>query len=520
MPGAMAIPSKPGKVVLRTVTTLAALLAVLLFVLWLKPPDLLRVGANYSAKIVCSNVFLAGRDPDEVLRSDVQAPGIALLHLMRISVDRQRHVVRAGLLGFIGDGLALDRPGTGCAAIPDGNLDFALHVNQIAAQTASAAAASIAAATTAAGPAMHAGTPTVAAPKAGTAAAAATATLPRTTASAPDADANTGTGSDAPWPEGNAVTTTAALDHLLADDRLTGPGMRAVVVVEHGRIVAERYGKGFSASTPLLGWSMAKSVVAGLVGVLVKEGRLTLDQSAGWATPGGGGRERIRIADLLSMSSGLRFNEGYGAVSDVTRMLYLEPDMSEFARAQPLAHPVGEHWSYSSGSANILSRIVQDAGGRLGAGIAAEKIFKPLGMSSAMIETDEDGSLVGSSYMYATARDWARYGQFLLQDGRWRGQDMLPRGYVAMMVSPVASSKGQYGHGLVWLWGSGAVVAGKNPDTAFGIPADTFWMEGHDGQSTAIIPSRELVIVRLGLTPGSDHYQPQALAKAILAAAK
>ena len=116
------------------------LLAALLGALWLRPPDLLRIGANYSAKIVCSNVFLAGRDPDEVLRTDVQAPGIALLRLMRISVDRQQHVIRAGLLGFIGDGLAVDRPNTGCAVVPDGNLDFAIHVNKIAAQTGAAAA--------------------------------------------------------------------------------------------------------------------------------------------------------------------------------------------------------------------------------------------------------------------------------------------------------------------------------------------------------------------------------------------
>ena len=482
----MPSPSKLGKIVLCTAITLAVLLAVLLFALWLKPPDLLRVGANYSAKIVCSNVFLAGRDPNEVLRTDVQAPGIALLRLMRISVDRRQRVVRAGLLGFIGDGLALDRPGTGCAAIPDGNLGFAIHVNQVALQTEGA----------------FAGVAAVAAPKAMTA----TATPP---SAAP--------GADAPWPEGNfvatdnAAATAAALARILADDSLTGPGMRAVVVVQHGRIVAERYGSGFSAATPLLGWSMAKSVIAGVVGVLVKEGRLTLDQSALWATPGGDGRERIRIADLLSMSSGLRFNEGYGAVSDITRMLYLEPDMSEFARAQPLVHPAGEFWSYSSGGANILSRIVQDAGGRLGAGVVAEKIFKPLGMTSALIETDEDGTLVGSSYMYATARDWARYGQFLLQDGEWRGQEMLPRGYVAMMASPVASSGGQYGHGLVWLSPS---------DAALGIPADTFWMKGHDGQSIAVIRSRELVVVRLGLTPEYDHYQPQPLVKAILDAAK
>jgi CubicO group peptidase (beta-lactamase class C family) len=292
------------------------------------------------------------------------------------------------------------------------------------------------------------------------------------------------------------------------------------VVVYRRRIVAERYGAGFSSGTPLLGWSMTKSVLAGVVGALVKEGRLALDQSAGWPPSGSGGRERIRIADLLDMSSGLRWNEGYGTVSDVTRMLYLESDMAYFAREQPLVHPTGEFWSYSSGTANILSRIAQDAAGPLGAGVAAEKLFKPLGMTSATIETDEYGTLVGSSYMYATARDWALYAQFLLQEGVWRGQEILPRGYVAMMASPVASSGGQYGHGLVWLWGSDAVAPGKNPDAAFGIPADTFWMAGHDGQTIAIIPSREMVIVRLGLTPARDHYQPQPLVKAVLDAVR
>jgi CubicO group peptidase (beta-lactamase class C family) len=481
------------KVVLRIATALVLVLLVLAFGLWMKPPEILRVGANYSAKIICSNVFLAGRDPDEVLRTDVQAPGIALLRLMRVSVDRERRVVRAGLLGFIGDGLAVARPGTGCAVVPDGNLDFATHVGTVPAPPVTSNAGSAVAA-----PRLSSAGPVPA--------------LNR-------ADAGAGTDAGADWPEGSAVATTAALDRLLADDSLAGPGMRAIVVVDHGRIVAERYAPGFSATTPLLGWSMAKSVVAGLVGMLVKEGRLALDQPAGWPAADGG-RERIRIADLLAMSSGLRFNEAYGAVSDVTRMLYLQPDMAGFAHAQPLVHPAGEFWSYSSGTANILSRIVQDAAGSLGAAYPAEKLFKPLGMTSATIETDEDGTLVGSSYMYATARDWARYGLFLLQDGVWRGQELLPRGYVAMMASPVAASGGEYGHGLVWLWGSDAVTPGKNADTAFGIPADTFWMEGHDGQSTAIIPSRQLVIVRLGLTPARDHYRPQPLVKAILDATR
>src|SRR5258708_15159161 len=122
------------KVLLRIGIALVLVLLVLAFALWMKPPELVRVGANYSAKIVCSNVFLAGRDADEVLRTDVQAPGVALLRLMRVSVDRERRVVRAGLLGFIGDGLAVARPDTGCAVVPDGNLDFATHIGTVPAQ--------------------------------------------------------------------------------------------------------------------------------------------------------------------------------------------------------------------------------------------------------------------------------------------------------------------------------------------------------------------------------------------------
>jgi CubicO group peptidase (beta-lactamase class C family) len=457
-----------GRIVARIALGLVLLLLLLVIALWLKPPDILRVGANYAAKIVCSNVFLAGRDPDEVLRTDVQAPGIALLGLMRVSVDRHQQVVRAGLLGFIGNGLAVARPGSGCTVLPNGKLDAGRDAFTRAAATSAPA-------------------PTPAPSPAPT--------------------------TDSAWPEGRTVVTTAALDRLLADNALAGPGMRGIVVVHDGRIVAERYAAGFSAATPLLGWSMTKSVVAGLVGLLLKDGTLTLEQSAGW--PAGDDRARIRIADLLAMSSGLRFNEAYGVVSDVTRMLYLQSDMAEFARTQPPLHPPGEFWSYSSGSANILSRIVQDAS-PLGRAYPAERLFKPLGMVSAVMEPDEHGTLVGSSYMYATARDWARYGLFLAQDGVWQGQELLPRGYVAMMASPVAASAGEYGHGLVWLWGSDSVIPGKNPDLSFGLPADTFWMEGHDGQYTAIIPSRALVVVRLGLTPSSNGYRPQPLVKAVL----
>ena len=455
------------KILRRTVSALLVILITLVLVLWLKPPALLRVGANYSAKIVCSNVFLAGRDPKEVLRVDVQAPGIALLKAMQVSVDRERGVVRAGFLGFIGGGMAVARPGRGCTVVPDGKLESV-------------------------------------------------ASAPAPMAYAPPP--STGPLVSPVWPDGTTVQTRPAIDQVLKDAKLAGPGARAIVVVDHGRIVGERYAEGFAPTTPLLGWSMTKTVMAGVIGMLIKDGKLFLDQDGFWS--GHDGRERIRLKDLLAMSSGLQWNEAYGAVSDVTGMLYLQPDMAAFARSPPLAHPPGEAWLYSSGTAVILSRIAQNAQAEPQdlASLINVRLFGPIGITTATIEQDEHGTLVGSSYMYATARDWARYGQFLLQDGTWQGQELLPTGYVAMMATPVPASHGQYGMGQTWLWGSDAVTPGVNPDAAFGIPPDTFWMSGHDGQSVCIVKSRQLVIVRLGLTPYAVGYSPQPLVKAILEA--
>ena len=430
------------------------LLPAALLALWAEPPDLIRVAANYTAKSVCSNAFIAKRDPSEVLAADVQAPGHPILKLMRVTVDRTTGVVRAGLFGFIGVGLAVARSNVGCAAMPDGRLD--------------AARADV-------------------------------APVPAT----------------GPEPlQRDLIVTVPALQDVIANDALAGPGMRAIVVMNHGRLVAERYGRGFGPATPQLGWSMTKSVTAGLIGLLVKDGRLALDQPAG---PAGG---RSTIADLLSMTSGLEFNEGYGTVSDVTRMLYLEPDMAGFAASKPSIHPPGEAWSYSSGTAVILARIFQDAAGPDAISYVRQRLFAPLGMLSAVMETDEKGTLVGSSYMYATPRDWARYGQMLAQDGLWQGQEILPPGYVAMMSTPVAASGGDYGHGMVWrrLTHDDAPPAG--PDAAHDLPADTFWMSGHDGQYVAIVPSRQLVVVRMGLTPEHDHYRPEPLVAAALRAVR
>jgi CubicO group peptidase (beta-lactamase class C family) len=435
----------------------------------LRPPELIRVGAGYTAKIVCSNVFIAGRDAEQVLALDVQAPGHPLLRLMRVSVDRDARSVRAGLFGVAGDGLAVARDGIGCATVPDGDLARARAF------------------------------------------------------SAPPAPAAPPAAGRGAWPQGDAIDAAEPpLDRLLADPALAGPGMRALVVVHRGRIVAERYGDGFGPATPLLGWSMTKTVTAALVGTAVREGRLDPGRAELLPQWAGDGRRAITGAQLLAMASGLAFDEDYGSVTDVTRMLYLEPDMAGFAAAQPLRHPPGAHFSYASGSSVLLAQQWQQAIGAEALAWPRRALFEPLGMRSAVIEADARGTFVGSSYLYATARDWARFALLLLQDGQWDGRALLPPGWVARMREPSAAGPTEYSRGQMWLHGPADRLAGdgsgpaRHADTGFALPADTRWMLGHDGQSIAIVPSRELAVVRLGLTPSALGHRPQRLVQELL----
>lgn len=422
------------------------------------PPDLIRVGASYSAKIVCSNVFIAGRDPEEVLRVDVQAPGHWLLKYILVDVDREAKTASASLLGLFGRMTAVARDGLGCTSVADGNLDAVAKIS-----------------------------------------------------SPPMSSVR-----DTAWPEGNTVQPSQdpAITAILDDVSLTGPGMRAVVVVHGGRIIGERYGDGFSAETPLLGWSMTKTVNAAIIGTVVKAGKMNMDAkglSEAWKADR---RAAIRIADLMAMSSGLEFNEDYGDVTDVTRMLYLESDMAAFTAAKPLTGEIGKTFNYSSGTATFLSRLWQDAIGTDAIAWPSKALFQPVGMASAVLETDEHGTFVGSSYLYATARDWARFGQFLLQEGVWKGIEILPAGFVAMMHEEAPASKGAYTKGQAWLAGPGN-EDDPAADDGFGVPADTWWLEGHDGQTVAIVPSRQLVVVRMGLTPSRLNYRPQAMLGAL-----
>ena len=434
---------------------------------YVSPPELIRVGSGYSAKIVCSNVFIAGRDPEQVLALDVQAPGSPILKFMTVDVDRQAKVVRAGLFGLFGKGMAVARDGYGCSNVPDGNPDAV-----------------------------------VPAPA-----------LPPGPAAAP---------SNALWPEGTTIEPSQepGLAKVIDDSTLTGPEMRAVVVVKNGRIVGERYGDGFSPDTPLLGWSMTKGVNAAIIGTLIKAGKLSLDQSGLLPEWKGDGRAAIKLSDLMAMSSGLEFNEDYGVngVSDVLRMLYLETDMAGFAAGKPLVHDVGQTWSYSSGTSVLLSRIWQNAVGVDALSYPKKTLFDPIGMTSAIMEPDEHGTFVGSSYLYATARDWARFGLFMLREGVWNGNEILPAGYVDWMHEPVPDSKGGYGKGQVRIWGPEGDQAAHELDVRLGLPSDTFWFEGHDGQTVTVIPSKDLVIVRMGLTPIELGYLPQGLVAAVMKA--
>lgn len=443
---------------------IVAALAAGTIALVLMPPTLVRVGAGYSAKITCSAAFVSGRDPDQVLETDVLAPGNRLLKAFLVQTDRGRGLVRAAFLGFIAPVNAVRRPGLGCIAVPDGNL--ALTRNQ----------------------------------------------------SAPPAPGPSH--SPALWPAGEGVDLSGHGDlaALLNDDALAGPGMRAIVVVKDGRIVAERYAPGFGASMPLSGWSMTKSVTGALVGTVIEAGKLSLDQDHLLPQWAGDERAKITVAQLMSMSSGLRFNEDYGDVSDVTRMLYLEPDMAAFAANEPLVATPGTTFNYSSGSTVILSRVWQDAIGDRSAALAwpRKALFGPLGMDSAVLETDEAGTFVGSSYLFATARDWARFGLFLLQDGTWNGRQILSGRFVQMMRTPSLDDPA-YGKGMLWMAGPGA-TANSDDVRNYGLPADTYWLRGYDGQAVAIVPSARMVVVRLGLTPADRGYRPQRLVAALIKA--
>jgi CubicO group peptidase (beta-lactamase class C family) len=433
------------------------------------------VGTGYAARVGCSLVHVAGLDPDVVVH-DYLVPEIGA-PMRRMRLDVTSDGVQASLLG-LADARAVYRPGLGCTLVAGAAeprpVDAAGWIWQGRRD-------------------------------------------PRL-----------------PWPDGDGAPQTSADPGLRAslaaamDAAFAEPGgerlrqTRALLVVHRGRLIAERYAPGINAATPMLSWSMAKSVLATTVGLLVADGRL--DPAAAAAVPewrqAGDPRGRITLDQLLRMSSGLAFDETYGAINDVSRMLFTRADAAAFAASMPSAHEPEAVWSYSSGTSNIVSRIVRDAfGGDTAAMLAwvRRRLLDPIGVGPAWWEPDAAGTPIGSSFVFLTARDWARLGELHRLDGVWQGRRILPEGWVDYVTTPTpAAPEGRYG--AHWWTNGGAAVAQAERFWP-ALPGDAFSARGHSGQWVLVIPSAELVIVRLGIAfPDDGRDGAEQFAAAVLEA--
>jgi CubicO group peptidase (beta-lactamase class C family) len=313
----------------------------------------------------------------------------------------------------------------------------------------------------------------------------------------------------------NAIVEQAFAEPDAARPRRT----RAVVVVHKDRLIVERYADGFTKDTPLIGWSMAKSVANALVGILVQEGKLALGDPVAlpeWRAPGDP-RSKITWDQLLRMTSGLEFREDYSdPLADVTYMLLAVPNAGAYAAEKRLESQPGTRWDYSSGTTNIIAyaarRIVGDSNY---VQWPKRALFDRLGMTRAVMETDAAGNFVASSFMYATARDWARFGLLYLHDGVWSGQRILPQGWVRYSRTPVAQAPDKRFGAHFWL---SVPEHYRCASEAPALPPDAFHAIGHEGQFVTIIPSRELVLVRLGLTRYPCAWDHQRFAYSVLEA--
>jgi CubicO group peptidase (beta-lactamase class C family) len=296
-----------------------------------------------------------------------------------------------------------------------------------------------------------------------------------------------------------------ALDRAFAEPDPAHPRLtKAVVVLHDGQLIAERYAPGYGPDTPIWAHSISKSVTSALIGILVRQGKLRLDQPAPiavWRSPKDT-HHAVSVDQLLRMDSGLPFDETDGALSPMTRMLYLEPDMAGYAAKMPLAHPPGTAWGYSNLSYLLLGRMIRDTTGGDAvdaARFARRELFGPLGMRDAVIETDVTGTPVGASNVYASTRDFARFGQLYLDDGVVDGRRILPEGWVDYSHSQTLDTG--YGAGF---W-TNLVNKGRVPvwDAPWGmpqLPKDMYYARGAFGQYVVIVPSERLVVVRMGIS--------------------
>ncbi|MBD2435348.1 serine hydrolase [Nostoc sp. FACHB-110] len=426
--------------------------------------QVLNIGTAYQAKQFCSGVFVSGRTPESIFNQDVLAEINGLSSLERsivksiqVKIDRPQQSVTASMFGWI-QHQAIFRDGLGCtlviATTPAELRSLVKPVSLVRQKTDE----------------LWLQEPTEKKP-----------------------------------PEINQKQIKVALDRVFQPQQHT----RAVVIVYQGHIIAERYAPGFSAQMPLPGWSMTKSVFNALVGILVKQGKLSLADKnlmPQWNNKSDR-RSEITLDAMLRMSSGLKFNEAESnPLGNLIQMLFGQANAADYAANQPLEAEPGTKWQYSSGTTNIISRVIRNAIGNDADYLTFPRraLFDPLGMKSAVIELDTSGTFVGSSFMYATARDWARFGLLYLQNGIWEGQRILSEGWVeySRTLTKLAPKKNYGSH--FWLMNV-ATASGQN---------QILTAQGFQDQYIAIIPSHQLVIVHLGKNETStrEQFVPQILA--------
>jgi CubicO group peptidase (beta-lactamase class C family) len=293
---------------------------------------------------------------------------------------------------------------------------------------------------------------------------------------------------------------------------------RSVIVMQGGRVIAERYAPGYHENTRFVSWSMAKSITGVMIGMLISDGRLRLDEPApipAWQRPGDP-RGEITLRQLLQMRSGLRHAEAVAPPwkSDEVRMLFLDgrDAMARYAEDQPLQYEPGRKWVYSTATSVILAdlaaRVLSPAPApesrrRAVAEYLRTRLFAPVGMRSMVPEFDASGTLIGGSLIHGTARDWARFGEFLRNRGAVAGAQLVPRQWIDFMVTP-SPREAQYG---AQIWVNRTPTTGKPALFPERGPRDLFACLGHLGQYVLVSPSRQLVVVRLGKTQ-EDQLDP------------
>ena len=298
----------------------------------------------------------------------------------------------------------------------------------------------------------------------------------------------------------NKEKLEAAVNKVMNETTADGKTVhtRAVLVIYDGNIVAEKYAPGFNKNTVMLGWSMSKSFTAAMIGILVKENKLSVDSPAPVAAWAHTKKQKITLKNLLQQTTGLDFTEIYTRPSSVTNMLFSKGDMAAYTEGLALKYEPGTVFNYSSGNSNILSRIIrQTVGEKNYAAFPYSELFYKINAYSFLLEPDASGTYIGSSYSYATARDFARFGLLYYNNGVWNGEQILPPNWVKESIQPsVADQQKHYGYQF-WLNGYDEKDPAKRlyPD----VPADMFFADGYGGQDVYIIPSEKLVVARLGL---------------------